>query len=208
MRAREEFEDVVKPHFNRLWTYCLYLTPSQWEAEDLFQDSLLRAFQHYRKIGAFHHPRSLLYKIARNLSIDAYRKNRGVLVPLEEGMQNAYHDPNYAAARGLMEWLTDHLSEREVDMLLLAEWYGYSYQEIAQHQGCTIPAVKMVLHRSKQRLRNRADIPYESGTTRTQREDSAMVNRQAATVERWTRVCISMGERQAAAASRSGTRPM
>ncbi|UVI29507.1 RNA polymerase sigma factor [Paenibacillus spongiae] len=188
MRVREEFEEVVKPHFSRLWTYCLYLSATQWEAEDLFQDSLLRAFQHYRKIGAFRHPRSLLYKIARNLSIDAYRKNRGTLVPLEEGVQASYYDPNYASVRGFMEWLTEQLSEREVDMLLLAEWYGYSYQEIAQHQGCTVPAVKMVLHRSKQTLRNGADKqPYGKGTDYPRGK--------ASTVERWTRACISMGER-------------
>jgi len=120
-------------------------------------------------------------------------------------MQKSYYDPNYASVRGLMEWLADHLSERELDMLLLAEWYGYSYQEIAQHQGCTIPAVKMVLHRSKQRLRNHDDIKQEPGTVHTRREDSAWLNSHAATVERWTRAYISMGERPIAAPSQSGT---
>ncbi|MBB3114511.1 RNA polymerase sigma-70 factor (ECF subfamily) [Paenibacillus phyllosphaerae] len=187
-----EFEDAVKPHFQPLRTYCSYLTASRWEAEDLFQDVLLRAFQHYQKVGEFSHPRSLLYKIARNLTIDAHRRRRGITVSIDEALQRPYHDQNYASVRGLLEWMADYLSEREVEMLLLAEVLGYSYQDIAQQLNCTVPAVKMVLHRSKSTLRKRALSQYDPGM----KPDRAAKKRPKSpqiSVERWTNAMMSLG---------------
>ncbi|WP_274653124.1 RNA polymerase sigma factor [Paenibacillus humicola] len=182
MKPWTEFEDVIKPHMGPLRTYCLYLTASKWEAEDLLQEALLRAFQMYRKKGEFQHPRSLLYKITRNLHIDLCRRRRGVTVPIEEAMEQPHHDQNYASVRGLLEWLTESLSEREVDMLMLAEVFRYTYQDIADELRCSVPAVKMVLHRSKQALRKQAETP-EADTVKTRK--TGRKPRKFA-VERWT----------------------
>ncbi|MFC4099229.1 RNA polymerase sigma factor [Paenibacillus xanthanilyticus] len=188
-----EFEDAVTPHFAHLRTYCRYLTANAWEAEDLFQDVMLRAYQHYRKDGEFRHPRSLLYKIARNLTIDAHRRRRGVHVPVDEAMQHPSHDPNYATMRGMMEWMAETLSEREVEMLMLAEVLGYSYQDIAQRLGCTVPAVKMVLHRSKSTLRKRTAASYETGFRPERLGPARQMGERALAVERWTEALMRLG---------------
>ena len=117
MKPWTEFEESVKPHLKHVRAYCAYLTSSKWEAEDLLQEALLRAFKHYRDTGKLRHPRSLLYKIARNLQIDAHRKRRGVTVPIDEALLQPHHDPDYVSVRGVLEWLTEHLSERETEML-------------------------------------------------------------------------------------------
>ncbi|WP_219833963.1 RNA polymerase sigma factor [Paenibacillus sp. R14(2021)] len=184
MKPWTEFEEAVTPHLKQVRAYCGYLTSSQWEAEDLLQEALLRAFKHYRDTGNLRHPRSLLYKIARNVHIDAHRRRRGITVPLDEALTQPHYDADYASVRGLLEWVTEHLSEREMEMLLLAEVFDYTYQDIADSLQCTVPAVKMVLHRCKSALRKRA-VPSEPPSSR-----SRAVKRKSAQLsyflDRWT----------------------
>jgi RNA polymerase sigma-70 factor (ECF subfamily) len=157
MGSRTEFEAKIVIYSNELRVYCFRLTSSTWDAEDLCQEVLLRVFQYYLKIGMFAEPRALLYKVARNLVIDNHRKMRGSPLPLEKVQELPTIEMNYAAARGLVEWMTEHLSGRDMRMLLLAEVFRYSYRDIADELQCTVSAVKMALHRSKLTLRAEAN---------------------------------------------------
>ncbi|MFC5652978.1 RNA polymerase sigma factor [Paenibacillus solisilvae] len=194
MKPWADFEDTIAPHLNHVRIYCFYLTASKWESEDLLQDALLRAFMHYRKTGELRHPRSLLYKIAKNLHIDAHRRRKGTLLPLDEALQQPYYDPNYASVRGLLEWVAEHLSEREGEMLLLAEVFHYSYQDIADELQCTVPAVKMVLHRSKITLRNSGgehERMLPAAAANPSRKPTIPKSRKKKAIERWTRALMT-----------------
>ncbi|QHT63037.1 RNA polymerase sigma factor [Paenibacillus lycopersici] len=195
MEPWTEFEEAVMPHLKHIRAYCGYLTSSKWEAEDLLQEALLRAFKHYRDTGKLRHPRSLLYKIARNLQIDAHRRRRATNVPLDEALQQQHYDPDYVSVRGILEWMSEHLSERETEMLLMKEVFDYTYQDIADVLHCTVPAVKMVLHRSKNALRKRGR-PQDSGAVtargRAARRKSAPPPPYA--LDRWT-ASLMAGER-------------
>jgi RNA polymerase sigma-70 factor (ECF subfamily) len=194
MKPWAKFEDMIMPHLNHLRTYCFYLTASKWEAEDLRQETLLRAFSQYNNSGEVRYPRALLLRIARNLHIDAHRRRRGTIVPIDEAVDQPYNDPNYASVRGLLEWLAENLSEREVDMLMLAEVFHYSYQDIADELHCSVPAVKMVLHRSKRSLRKRLEghaSVEETAPVKPKRKTSLRRSVQMVTVERWTKAVLN-----------------
>ncbi|MBP3964795.1 RNA polymerase sigma factor [Paenibacillus lignilyticus] len=186
MKPWTEFEEAIKPHLRHVRTYCYYLTASKWESEDLLQEALLRAFKHYRDTGILRHPRSLLYKIARNVHIDAHRRRRGITVPIDEALQLPYYDNNYAAIRGTLEWVTEHLSAREMEMLLLAEVFDYSYQDIADELQCTVPAVKMVLHRSKSTLRKRGAQQEPTAAPRSRAGKRRSAPALPYMIDRWT----------------------
>ncbi|RAP73709.1 RNA polymerase sigma factor [Paenibacillus montanisoli] len=185
MKPWSEFEEAIKPHLRHVRTYCNYLTASKWESEDLLQETLLRTFKHYRDNGILNHPRSLMYKIARNIQIDAHRRRRAATVPIDEALQLPHYDANYANVRGMLEWMAEHLSPRETEMLLLAEVFDYSYQDIADALQCTVPAVKMVLHRSKSTLRKRGRQP-ETGVSRSRMGKRRNAAPLPFTVDRWT----------------------
>ncbi|MBM7565117.1 RNA polymerase sigma factor [Paenibacillus sacheonensis] len=194
MEPWTEFEENVKPHLKHVQAYCAYLTSSKWEAEDLLQEALLRAFKYYRDTGKLLHPRSLLYKIARNLQIDAHRKRRGVTVALEEALLQPHYDPDYVSVRGMLEWLAEHLSERETEMLLLAEVFDYTYQDIADVLHCSVPAVKMVLHRSKNALRKRGRPQDNNGGAPRGKMTRRVSAPAPYAIERWT-TALMTGER-------------
>src|SRR3989454_11923713 len=68
------FLDLYEPLRPELYRYCRHLTRSPWDADDLVQDALFRAFA---KLGCMNeppeNPRAWLFRIASNLWIDRVR---------------------------------------------------------------------------------------------------------------------------------------
>src|SRR5207302_316101 len=68
------FLDLYEPLRPELHRYCRHLTRSPWDADDLVQDALFRAFA---KLGSMHEPpgnvRAWLFRIASNLWVDRVR---------------------------------------------------------------------------------------------------------------------------------------
>src|SRR5260370_27285964 len=71
------FLDLYEPLRPELYRYCRHLTRSPWDADDLVQDVLFRAFA---KLGGMHeppeNPRAWLFRIASNLWIDRVRAQK------------------------------------------------------------------------------------------------------------------------------------
>ncbi len=181
MGSNEHFESAVNPLLEGLMRYCLYLSPSRWEAEDLFQDTLLKLLSYFRS----HEPpalnKALLATTARHLWIDRHRKRErlGLMIPIEEA-ELVQRGADYTELRALVEWLAAHLSYKQMRMLLLAEIHRFTYQEIAEEMECTVPSVKMVLHRSKRLLRDA-------------RDEQACLKERLPEVELWTSELMSCG---------------
>src|SRR5262249_41849020 len=94
--AWRRFIETCEPIRPELFRYCRYLTHSPWDAEDLVQDAMARAFVTLGCISqALPNPRVWLFRVASNLWIDRTRRRRDVLEPapeLEHGPR-AYEDP-------------------------------------------------------------------------------------------------------------------
>src|SRR6187399_693096 len=68
---------VYEPLRPELYRYCRYLTRSPWDAEDLAQDALARAFVTLSRMGQPPpNPRAWLFRVASNLWIDEKRRER------------------------------------------------------------------------------------------------------------------------------------
>jgi RNA polymerase sigma-70 factor (ECF subfamily) len=63
-------------HAAALWGFCLHLTGDRSRAEDVAQETLLRAWQHPEVLVGSRSVRSWLFKVARNLVIDEWRSKR------------------------------------------------------------------------------------------------------------------------------------
>ncbi|WP_077327953.1 RNA polymerase sigma factor [Virgibacillus siamensis] len=48
-KANENFESAVQPYLNDLKNYCLSLTKSSWDGEDLMQETLIKAYKSWIK---------------------------------------------------------------------------------------------------------------------------------------------------------------
>ncbi|HET9451923.1 MAG TPA: RNA polymerase sigma factor, partial [Aggregicoccus sp.] len=91
----QHFLDTYEPLRSELFRYCRYLTRSAWDAEDLTQDTLARAFVTLGQLGeAPPNPRAWLLRVASNLWIDRARRARPEAPELD-----AAHAPDPRPAR-------------------------------------------------------------------------------------------------------------
>src|SRR5215469_15992240 len=91
------FLEAYEPLRTELYRYCRHLTRSPWDAEDLAQDTLARAFVTLGQMGqAPPNPRAWLFRVASNLWIDRMRRRREDLLAAEVQDPAAATDPRQA----------------------------------------------------------------------------------------------------------------
>jgi RNA polymerase sigma-70 factor (ECF subfamily) len=173
-----DFEALVSTHLDDLYRYCLYLTGSKWDGEDLYQETLLKTYTYQSNIRNHECMKALLFKSAKHLWIDEYRKRRNRVTIPDTEFQRSYIEANYAEVQGLLEELAGRLPSRYFEILLLADIWSYSMQEIAHYTSSTIAAVKCALHRARTMLRN--------GKTSV----ASQLSIKPAEIERWTQAII------------------
>lgn len=150
------FLATYEPIRPELFKYCRYLTRSPWDAEDLTQDTLARAFVTLAQLGAEPpSPRAWLFRVASNLWIDQQRRLRASANAAPEPATNEA-DPR--AAREASATLLIRLAPQERAAVLLKDVFELSLEEIADALGTTVGGVKAALHRGRSKL---AEEPRE-----------------------------------------------
>ncbi|QJD82611.1 RNA polymerase sigma factor [Cohnella herbarum] len=155
------FDTWVSPHLVDLKKYCHYLTKSKWDAEDLFQETQLKAMVFFVHSAPYLDVKLFLVRVARNLWIDDCRKRqrrRGLAVAVVDSSKAYYTDNDYVEIRSTIEWLSERFPRRNIEMWLLFTYFRYSMQEIATDMASTIPTVKSVLFRTRDLLRQRHEL--------------------------------------------------
>jgi RNA polymerase sigma-70 factor (ECF subfamily) len=160
--ADPDFQRDALQHLNALYNFAMYLTRNPPEAEDLVQETYLRA---YRGFGGFEQGTNLkawLYRILTNTFINSYRAREREAAVAEDGVPDwdtpMFHDTPLDEGRA-MEAHTDleralrRLPEEFRTVLLLAEVEGMPLEEVARVMACPVGTVKSRIFRAKERLR-------------------------------------------------------
>jgi RNA polymerase sigma-70 factor, ECF subfamily len=156
--AWHRYVDLLVPLRPALYGYCRRLAGNVWDAEDLVQDTLLRAFARWGvSYGAVRNPRAYLLRTATNVWIDTLRRRqteaRGATasadLPDERAVTpDAAGDVRFAGSR-----LLQRLSPQERAALVLKEMFDMTLEEIADLLATTTGAIKAALSRGRGRLR-------------------------------------------------------
>lgn len=146
----KRFIDVYEPFRTDLYRYCRNLTRSPWDADDLVQDTMARAFV---TLGSMHHgppanPRAWLFRVASNLWIDRTRHARELAAPPPERSTSSEPRVTREAAGTLLS----RLSPQERAAVVLKDAFELSLQEIAEVLSTTVGAVKAALHGGRGKL--------------------------------------------------------
>ncbi|TDF91353.1 sigma-70 family RNA polymerase sigma factor [Paenibacillus piri] len=172
-----KFEALIEPHRQSLWSYCRYLTGSPWDGEDLFQETLLKAFA---TMAQMWHPvayRSYLFRIATNTRIDVMRRKRLPIEPYEETESHVSTcrkiDPTELIE--VVEMLVQHLPPRQIAVLLLMEVFGFVASEVAGMVRMTEGSVYAVLHRARANVRRYWDAVPKQVPTELQETEAALI---------------------------------
>jgi RNA polymerase sigma-70 factor (ECF subfamily) len=161
----EAFERHVLPEIEVMLRVARSITRNHAEAEDLVQDTLIRA---YRGIGGFdgRHPRAWLLTILRNTHINRNRRRRPELLRDQEA---TFERLESDVATDQADVLVEHTIDGEILAALgdlsgdfrrvveLVDIDGLSYAETAEVLDVPVGTVMSRLHRARRRIRDRLD---------------------------------------------------
>ena len=136
--------------------YCSALAHGKMDTEDLVQDVLLSAYQHFEKIEKKGQLLHYLIRSARNRSISNWRKSKYQTELIDvhaERLKAQEVSPETILDIQLLYRTLDQLPDLQRDALILFEITGFSMKEIAALQSSTEGAVKTKISRGRKRLR-------------------------------------------------------
>jgi len=168
---RASFESLLRPHLDRLYRLSFRLASVKHEAEDLFQDVLIKVYPRLDELIDIDEPGSWLCRIMYNHFVDnrrRYARQRLVAVsecslPEGRGIEDAPggEDPVADAERRddimRLDAALAALSDEHRLVVLLHDSEGYKLEEIQSLTGTPVGTLKSRLHRARARLRGILD---------------------------------------------------
>ncbi|MGE5625768.1 MAG: sigma-70 family RNA polymerase sigma factor [Bacillota bacterium] len=165
------FEQTVLPHLDAAYSLSRWLTRNDHDAEDVVQEAVLRAFRFF---DSFHggEPRQWLLKIVRNTFYTWYDKNKRhaqTEVLGDEALEVPGNEltPEEVLIKGhgaqVLKEAIDTLPVEFREVLLLREFEGYSYKEIADIVEVPIGTVMSRLSRARVQLKHRLTAKVNGG---------------------------------------------
>lgn len=148
-----ELEDLYGKFYKEMLAYCTAMTRSRSPAEDLVQETYLRAFTHWADLADLSKSqrRAWLYKTARNLFIDQARRQARETPMEEEHFSLASFEEDLSGAA--VAQLIGRLPESERAIFSLRYFEGYSSKELGDLFNLPAATVRSRLSSAKRRLR-------------------------------------------------------
>jgi RNA polymerase sigma-70 factor (ECF subfamily) len=159
---RAAFGMIVRQHQRRIHRLATHLTGSGGDADDVVQETFLRAYRAIERFDGRAEIFTWLYRICVNVSLNQRRRNRRVVADLDdprvpepaaEGNDPAESADQAESWRALAT-AVDALSESLRTTLVLACVESLPYKEIAQVLGCSEGTVAWRVHEARRRLRD------------------------------------------------------
>lgn len=162
------FEDELLPHADALYNFAYHLTYNEADANDLVQETFMKAFRFINLYESGTYSKAWLFKILKNAFINEYRKKKkepekvdydDVITFSDEDDDNsaAYFDLREELFDGIMgDEITVALNRLPIDfktVILLCDVEGFSYEEIAKIIDIPIGTVRSRLHRARNVLK-------------------------------------------------------
>jgi RNA polymerase sigma-70 factor (ECF subfamily) len=172
---KEEFEQVALVHLHALYTVALSMTREEKEAEDLVQETCLKAYRFFHQFERGTNCKAWLFKILQNTYINRYRQRskEPSMIDFQEvepfcaDEEHSEWNRRIYEDESVLKFLVSDDVYRALDALpaefrlvvIMADMEDLSYKEIAVILDCPIGTVMSRLHRGR-RLLQRALLTY------------------------------------------------
>lgn len=162
-----EFEREAIPHMNSLYNFALRMTGDEDDADDLVQETYLKAFRFFDKFEKGTNCKAWLFRIMKNSFINDYRKLTKEPNKVDyEDVQNFYETIkadevvyNHYQEDAFSNLLDDEVSKAIAELpedfrtvIILSDIEGFTYEEIADFVDIPVGTVRSRLHRARKML--------------------------------------------------------
>lgn len=159
--SKNEFKSMVSSHAESLKMYALHFTHDDEDANDLVQDTVLKAITYHEKFKEGTNLKGWLYTIMKNTFINNYRRFVKISGMVTKSDEISSSNLVYSSTKnkGENQFVMDDI--REAMDKLSEEYYvpftmyfeGYKYHEIAEHLSIPIGTVKTRIHVARKSLK-------------------------------------------------------
>jgi RNA polymerase sigma-70 factor (ECF subfamily) len=163
-QKKRAFEKEAYPHADLLYNYALRMTNNSADAEDLIQETYMKAWRFWDSFESGTNIKAWLFRILKNSYINRYRKE--VREPDSVEYDDAYSmfdaTPEANAGRGIAfdnmldDEITSALAALPVEfrtVVILCDIEGLTYEEVAEFMETPLGTVRSRLHRGRKLLR-------------------------------------------------------
>lgn len=155
-----EFNHAVQGQYRPLRSYALMLVRNMEDANDLVQETMLKAFRNKDKFAEGTNLKGWLYTMMKNIFINNYRRMVNSKV-FSDDTDNQFYINSYSRAdknNAESKLATDDIHKalsnlaENLRVPFLLSFQGYKYEEIAQKLSIPLGTVKIRIHNARQKL--------------------------------------------------------
>jgi RNA polymerase sigma factor (sigma-70 family) len=179
------FENEFLPHADALYNFAYHLTYHEEDANDLVQETFLKAYRYMGHYEPGTNAKAWLFKILKNGFINEYRKATKRPNSIDFQEVEDWHQSDDESTQGKLDMreeifaglmgdeVTKALNALPVDfktVILLCDIEGFTYEEIAKIVDIPIGTVRSRLHRARQLLKEKLEA-YAATLGYTQKQN-------------------------------------
>ncbi len=168
VRKQEDFEEEIIPHLDAMYNFALRLTSDPNDAEDLVQDTIVKAFRFFSSYEKGTNAKAWLFRILKNSYINNYRKKSKQPNQVDYDEVSSFYetiradrtDTSDLEDRMFRELIDDDISNALEELpedfrtvVLLCDVEGFTYEEIANMLDVPIGTIRSRLHRGRNLLK-------------------------------------------------------
>lgn len=161
---RKQFEKEAIPHMDAIYNYAQRMCNDPDEAEDLVQETFLKAYRFFDKFEIGTNCKAWLFRILKNTFINKYRKDTKEPEKVDYGSIEEFYElirDTNSNSINLEDTIFENVFDDEVStalqrlpdefrtVIILCDIEGMTYEEIAEFLDCPIGTVRSRLHRAR-----------------------------------------------------------
>ena len=141
-----DFDNIYEEYFDRVYYKVLSVVKNDDDAEDICQETFISVYKNLSKFREESNIYTLIYRIAINKTYDFFKK-RKLEFEINDEVLSLPEDINFDT-KVILEEKLKLISEKEREIVILKDIYGYKLKEIAEIKNMNLSTVKSVYYKA------------------------------------------------------------
>ena len=144
----QEYNHCVDQYSDGLYRFILHNMKDEEEAKDVVQDTFEKMWMKHKEVNA-EKSKSYLFTTGYHTMLDRIKKKKRNAPMKEANLNMHYHTKQYSDANELIKEAVQKLPDVQRSVVMLRDYEGYSYEEIADITKLSISQVKVYIYRAR-----------------------------------------------------------
>ena len=141
-----DFDNIYEEYFDRVYYKVLSVVKNDDDAEDICQETFISVYKNLSKSREESNIYTWIYRIAINKTYDFFKK-RKIEFEINDDVLSLPEDINFDT-KVILEEKLKLISEKEKEIVVLKDIYGYKLKEIAEMKNMNLSTVKSVYYKA------------------------------------------------------------